>query len=228
MSDTTVERHSHALQAVRASMPQVVAEAIRALILDGTLRPGQRIHQEEMARRLGVSATPVREALRQLAVEQFVTVAPQRGVFVAELSADDIEEIYLMRDALEGFAARLAAANLSATDVARLEDHLERMKSAARRRAVQEFLGADRAFHAVVFGAAHRRTLEQKIFHLWDNSTRAALSVLSHPEMMDFAIRMHQEILDACRAHDADLLALKTRQHTMETSRRVIDDLRRR
>ena len=88
-------------------------ELIREAIVDGRLPPGQRLKEEELARELGISRTPVREALLILQTEGLVDAAPNRGAVVRSHDADDLEDLYQLRALLEGYAARRAAANIS-------------------------------------------------------------------------------------------------------------------
>jgi DNA-binding GntR family transcriptional regulator len=106
---------------------EFVAHRLREAILVGQLKPGDRLDQNEIAELLGVSRSPVREALRTLAAEGLVDVFPHRGAAVAELSVDELEEIFLIRRTLEGMAARLSALSMDDNEIAELETILEEM-----------------------------------------------------------------------------------------------------
>src|SRR5207247_11200915 len=100
-------------------------ELIREAIIEGRLAPGQRLKEEELARELGISRTPVREALLMLQAEGLVDAAPNRGAVVRSHDADDLEDLYQLRALLEGYAARRAAAHISETAVADLRASCE-------------------------------------------------------------------------------------------------------
>ena len=107
----------------------LVCDEVRRLVITGELPPGTRLVEEGLAARLGVSRNPVREALQTLAIEGFVEILPRRGAVVAEVTADEAEDLFDVRTALEPLAARLAARRADADGIARLQDVL----SAARR-----------------------------------------------------------------------------------------------
>ena len=102
------------------------SEIIREAIIDGRLAPGQRLKEEELARELGISRTPVREALVILEGEGLVESVPKRGASVRAYAADDLDDMYQLRALLEGYAARRAATRISAEDVGRLEESCAR------------------------------------------------------------------------------------------------------
>src|SRR4051794_23554998 len=133
---------------------QHAVDWLRAAIVAGDLRPGNRIGQEEVAERIGISLIPVREALRVLESEGQVTYIPRRGYFVTELRVEDLVEIFALRELLEGRAARAAAERLD-------EEVLERMKQAAddcvvagERGDVAAELAANRRLHIGLFEAS--------------------------------------------------------------------------
>src|SRR5438067_4229529 len=104
-------------------------ELIREAIIDGRLPPGQRLKEEELARELGISRTPVREALLVLQTEGLVDAAPNRGAVVRSHDGDDLEDLYQLRALLEGYAARRAAANITVASLADLRASCERFES---------------------------------------------------------------------------------------------------
>src|SRR5216683_3073383 len=124
-------------------------ELIREAILDGRLEPGSRLKEEELARELGISRTPVREALLILQAEGLVDAAPNRGAVVRSHDADDLEDLYQLRALLEGYAARRAAANISEAAVAGLRASCERFESLIESD-VQELVKENLLFHNVI------------------------------------------------------------------------------
>ena len=133
---------------------------IREAIASGELKPGEQIVEAAIAAKIGVSRSPVREALRQLEQQGLVESVPNRGTFVAALDEGDVEEIVLLRGALEGLAARLAADRMGRRDVRALEDVVARMErhSGPGAREESAFIEADAEFHsALVRFSGHRR-----------------------------------------------------------------------
>ena len=133
---------------------------IREAIASGELKPGDQIVEAAMAARIGVSRSPVREALRQLEQQGLVESVPNKGTYVAALGPADVEEIVLLRGALEGLAARLAADRMGRRDVRALEDIVQRMERHTGPGPHEEsaFIEADAEFHsALVRFSGHRR-----------------------------------------------------------------------
>ncbi len=113
MRKKPIERHQ--------TLREKILETIRDAILKGSLKPGERVSEPELAERFGISRTPIREAFRQLESEGYLEVIPRKGAVVASLSERDVEEFYAIKIILEGFAARMAAEKLSDKDIDRLE-----------------------------------------------------------------------------------------------------------
>ncbi len=183
--------------------PDRAAAALRAAILDGELRPGQRVNQEEWAARTGVSPIPVREALGALAGEGLVTYRPRRGYAVTELDLADLEETYRLRRLLETDALQRGVPRATAADLAALEADADACAQAARAGDVAGQLAANRRFHDRLHGLAGSRPLARLIDLLWDSTEayRALYYALDgEAEQADTA---HRAILAAVAAGDA-------------------------
>src|SRR4029077_5867102 len=131
-------------------------ELIREAIIDGRLPPGQRLKEEELARELGISRTPVREALLVLQTEGLVDAAPNRGAVVRSHDGDDLEDLYQLRALLEGYATRRAAANITEAAVADLWAGCDRFGGLIEGD-VQELVKENLFFHHVILDAASSR-----------------------------------------------------------------------
>lgn len=189
------------------TMPQLVLVELRKAILNGTLQPGQRLRQDDIAVSLGVSRIPVREALRQLEAEGFVVTVPHRGTVIADLSPEDVEEIYLMRIALERLAARLGAEKIGPEELGEMHRlHLE-IQRASQAPDLQEFLLLDRRFHATHYSSAQRPRLWQRINSLRDASERYICTYLALPGRIERSLEHHRQLLEACERGDCDLAA---------------------
>jgi DNA-binding GntR family transcriptional regulator len=187
--------------AVRTPTAQDRAAAtLRAAILDGELRPGQRVNQEAWAERAQVSLIPVREALRALAGEGLVTYRPRRGYAVTELDLAELEEVYRLRRLLETDALRRGVRRATATDLRVLEAAADACSAAAAAGDVAGQLAANRCFHDRLHGLADSRPSARLIDLLWDSTEayRALYYVLPG------------EAAEADRAHRAIIAAVKT------------------
>ncbi|HMO58107.1 MAG TPA: GntR family transcriptional regulator [Roseiflexaceae bacterium] len=201
------------------TITEQVLVRLRDLILSGGLAPGSRIDQAEMARRFGTSLVPVREALARLQSSGLVRIVPHRGVFVEDLSLDEMIDIYHMREVLEEHAARDAAAHLSDSDIVQLERLVDQMEQLAADGDIAAFLRHTREFHFTIYRAARRRHLLQALQQLWDQSERyRQLQIHLLPGRMREALFENQAILQACRHRDADSLAYMVRYKVHQTT----------
>jgi DNA-binding GntR family transcriptional regulator len=142
--------------------------ALRTDILTGQLKPGDQIVQETLAERYGVSRVPLREALKMLESEGQVAYYPHRGYFVAELSVDDLLELYRLRSLLESEAITHAVPAMSDEDVEAVAALLARVDSASDASDVLLLTEANRLFHFAIFEAGHQPRLTRLLHQLWD------------------------------------------------------------
>ncbi len=180
------------------------AAALRAAILDGELRPGQRVNQEEWASRVGVSLIPVREALGALAGEGLVTYRPRRGYAVTELDLAGLEETYRLRRLLETDALRRGVRRATAADLAALEAEADACALAARQGDVAGQLAANRRFHDRLHSLADSAPLSRLIDLLWDSTEAYRALYYALDGEGDQADHAHRAILAAVAAGDAE------------------------
>jgi DNA-binding GntR family transcriptional regulator len=204
--------------------PDLVEQVRRALldaISAGTLAPGERLTQEDIARRLAVSRQPVLQALRLLKKDGLVLDAPGRGVIVAPLDAAWIANVYQVRGALDVLAARLAAERRARLD-AKL---LERGRKAARGRNVQAMIEADIAFHTAIYAASANPLIEASAQLHWQHIRRAMGAVLQRSTLRETVWDEHEAIADAIavgRVADAErLMAAHGRQASDHMARHL-------
>lgn len=181
-----------------------VVDILRSAILDGRLAPEQQILEAQVARMMGVSRGPVREALARLEQEGLVYKLRNRGTFVARLSRSDVEEVYTLRRSLELLAVEYFMKNATADDIARLEGVVERISQAAGRDiSPKEAVDLDIQFHeTLVRGARHQRLLEA-----WLNLREQVRVVLlsrnvANGDFRDLLPGQHLEVLKAMRDRD--------------------------
>jgi DNA-binding GntR family transcriptional regulator len=142
-----------------ASLSSVVTHEIERMVLTGELKPGERINEQQLAQRFGVSRGPIREAVRGLEGAGLARAVPNRGVFVRRLSVTEVRELYDIRAALFGLAGRLMAERATPGEVARLEDMLAAMERAAERRDFDAYYPLNLAFHGMIVDGSGSGTL---------------------------------------------------------------------
>jgi DNA-binding GntR family transcriptional regulator len=205
-------------------------ERLVEAIADGTLAPGQRIRQEELARSLGVSRQPISHALRLLKQQKLVEEAGRRGLVVSGIDAERIRELYQVRSALDGLAARLGAERIAR----RMIDTPSR-KAAERALAaglelrsdapVLAFIQADINFHTALYRLSGNGALEETVTAQWPHLKRSMGAVLSDPEQRPLVWAEHRQILTLVLAGDADGAEHAACHHTeragAETARRL-------
>jgi DNA-binding GntR family transcriptional regulator len=198
------------------SASAVAADVIRAAILDGRLEPGRRLKEEELARELGISRTPVREALLVLLTEGLLDSAPNRGATVRSYAAADLDDLYQLRAVLEGFAARRAAARVSPDDVARLADSCERFEELRADEDVTELVRENVRFHEIILEAAGSARLTQLVRGVvqlplvyrsfyWYSQGQKLISE-----------HYHRQLTSALAAHDAERAEIVMKEHVLE------------
>lgn len=198
-----------------------ILATIREAIMNGSLRPGEKIAEPELAARFGISRTPIREAFRQLESEGYLTVIPRKGALVASFSAKDIEEFYAIKSILEGYAARKACERLTPKDIAKLEKVNEKLRSIAEEGDVAQFFKVHNTFHEVFIKGAGNDKLAEMIFALVKKFQRLRLASLAKPGRMQVSVEEHEKIIDAFRSKNA-LLAEALVQKNAEYGGKVL------
>jgi DNA-binding GntR family transcriptional regulator len=208
------------------TIQQRVLEELRGAIVRREYRPGMRVRADAVAERMGVSRIPVREALRVLEAEGLVTSEPHKGVTVAELSAADLHEIYLLRRLLENEAARRAIPVLSARTLAELEQLVLRMDRALELPESTQLIELNRKFHFTMYAASNLRQLVHMITILWNQSDAYRSIYLAEDEFRRQAQREHRGIVDACHAREADRVIALLEKHRGHAEDAITDMLR--
>lgn len=220
---------SAAATASRAAVPGTAAqhavEGLRRAMVEGELRPGDRVRQEEIAERLGVSLAPVREALAVLEQEGQVTYLPRRGYFVAELDLGEMREIYALRALLEARAARRALPLLDEDAVRRIELAARDCVDAAAGGEVAAELEANRRFHFAVLDSPGQAHTLRLIRLLWDSTENYRALYYNSPQGRHESLQAHDRIIAAIRAGDADRLVAELDRHRESALARLAEIL---
>lgn len=190
---------------------EAVLDVLREAIQNGDIRPGQRIRQDDIAERLGISPTPVREALRRLEAEGLLIYVPHKGVRVAELSVDDARDIYMVRSLVEGFAAQLAIPNLAAEDIQQLVELQGLMEQSLAKGELERLTGVNDQWHSLICKAARSRRLQEIITRLWGLFPWDTFWVIH--DRAQHSVEEHRRLLQAIQRRDAEKAERLMRQH---------------
>jgi DNA-binding GntR family transcriptional regulator len=203
---------------------EAVYQALRHGIVHGDLAPGERLRSDALATELRVSRTPVREALRKLEAEGLVAHAGSR-LIVRAFSEQDLTELFYVREALEGMAARLAAENATPSEIAEIGELLEDMETVRRRGDLGALRRLTGEFHRLVCRASHNNRLLQSLQTLLDSVRQIQTSTLYGEGSAAKALQEHRDLLEAIAAHDgerAERLAREHRRKTLELRKEML------
>ena len=202
---------------------EVVYTTIRKAILKETLKPGERLMENTVAEKLGVSRTPVREALRMLSDEGLVVLIPRRGAQVAQISAKELNDVLEVRVVLEELATIKACEHMTDEDLAAFEEALEDFRQSTIGGDITEIAEADIRFHDVLYRLADNRRLQNILSNLREQMYRYRLEYLKKEGVYETLIREHEEILEAVRRGDAAGAKELMRMH-VENQRSFINE----
>ncbi|HEV7708367.1 MAG TPA: GntR family transcriptional regulator, partial [Asanoa sp.] len=179
-------------------------DQLRERILGGEYVPGERLGEVELADKLGVSRTPVREALRRLAAEGLVDITPNKGARVVEYPRQDLDKIFEIRARVEGLAARSAAESATAAEIDQLEEIALVLKERSESGALDEVYGLNAEFHAMLNNLANSSVLTATVGQLIHSSVLLRTLHSFDPAARARSVNHHLEIVAALRARDPD------------------------
>jgi len=200
---------------------EVVCESLREAIRKGVLKPGERIMEIQLAEELGVSRTPVREAIRKLELEGYVIMMPRRGTYVATMSIRDINEIFEIRSSLESLSNGLAAERITDEELEHLQRLLVIISGYIAENNIDKIVETDIEFHDVIYHAARNSRLVGVISNLRDQLTRFRTLSMSYPGRLEATMEEHRAIVEAISRGDVKA-ARKAAEHHMENSERTL------
>jgi DNA-binding GntR family transcriptional regulator len=184
-------------------------------IIEGRFESGQRLVENELQRKFGVSRAPIRESFRILEKKGLVNITPRKGTFVRKITQKDIEENFPIRACLEGLAARLAISNLEPNDIKRMELTLSRMTEEAKNNNFKSYFKHHNEYHEIFINASRNDTLIEIIENLRRQAVWFRFSYLWHQENFEYAIRVHREILDLFIKKDAERVETLVKEHIL-------------
>jgi DNA-binding GntR family transcriptional regulator len=197
----------------KKTLHEEIANNLRELIISGELQEGDKIKEDELCSSMGISKTPLREALRVLSVEGLIKLVPNRGSFVSTPTFEEIREMFDVMSVLEGICARAAAEKMSAKDLAALEKLHDRLENNFKRRAQREYIRINNQFHSFVQELAGNRTLNQIVNGLRQKILIYRYQSLNLPERFEQSIQEHRDLIEAFRKKDPKKVETLMRRH---------------
>ncbi len=183
---------------------EMVYEELKMQILTGAIVPGTRMMEVELAKEIGVSRTPIREAIRKLEKEGLVTIEPRRGAYASQISTEDMVEILEVRQNMEGLAAFFAASRMSADQMAELKDVSTHYNDAVQSGNMEDMIRHDTRFHRIIVESCNNKVLVQMIEQLQEMVLRFRYIYYDNFRRAENMPEEHQLILDAIQSGDAE------------------------
>lgn len=177
----------------------VVFNTLREAILKGDLKPGERLMELQLAAKLGVSRTPIREAIRMLEQEGLAVTMPRKGAEVAKMTLKDMEDVLEIREALDELAVRIACEKITDEQMKRLTDAKDLFETSTRSGDVKMIAEADVSFHDVIYEATGNPKLETLLNNLREQVYRYRVEYIKDPQNYPVLIREHEAILLALK-----------------------------
>ena len=184
------------------TLRDVVFNTLREAILKGDLKPGERLMELQLASKLGVSRTPIREAIRMLEQEGLAVTTPRKGAEVAKMTLKDMEDVLEIRDALDELAVRIACQKISDEQLKQLEDMKELFEKSTQTGNVKKIAEADVTFHDVIYEATGNPKLVTLLNNLREQVYRYRVEYIKDPKNYPTLIAEHEAILESLKNRD--------------------------
>ncbi|NLJ99809.1 MAG: GntR family transcriptional regulator [Clostridia bacterium] len=204
----------------------VVFETLREAIIDGKLKPGERLMEVQLAEDMGVSRTPIREAIRKLELEGFVIMVPRKGAYVSEISKKDIADVFEIRAALESLAAGLAAERITEEELEELQQFLLKVTVNAELGDLEKVVDSDTEFHDLIYQASRNSYLVQIIYNLRERIQRFRSTSLSYPGRIKQTLDEHGKLMEAISGRDIIQARLLAQKHIENAEVSMLEALR--
>lgn len=206
---------------------EVVFETIREAIISGYLRPGERLMEVQLAEEMGVSRTPVREAIRKLELEGFLVMMPRKGAYVAGISMKDIADVFEIRASMESLAAGLAAERITEEELENLKQILVSVAESADHNDLDGIVHTDTDFHDIIYKASRNDRLIQIINNLMEQIQRFRATSLAFPGRMKVTVEEHRKLVEAIANRDVSLAKALAQEHVENAENSMLEALER-
>ncbi|MBQ0059961.1 MAG: GntR family transcriptional regulator [Lachnospiraceae bacterium] len=192
---------------------EVVYNTLRKAILRGEFQPGERLMEISLSNKLGVSRTPVREAIRQLESDGLVTIIPRKGAQVARITSEEMYNVLEIRKCLELWTAEKACSRITEEGIVELEEAEKEFEKRLHSGDITELAEADEKFHNVIYNAAGNPRLVQLMYNLREQMYRFRVEYLKDKNSLDLLVQEHRGIIDAVKNRDGEAAVRFTENH---------------
>lgn len=220
ISGLTIEENAY------LPLRDVVFQTLRQAILKGELQPGERLMEIKLAERLGVSRTPIREAIRKLELEGLVVMIPRKGAAVANITEKDTKDVLEVRRTLEMFAVEVACDRITEEQLEELKEAAKAFEASKGSMDVIRIAETDMKFHEIIYEATQNDRLVQMLNNLRENMYRYRIEYLKDPNYYDSLVGEHREILKAIETNDKESARVRMRDHIDNQQLVVISKIR--
>ena len=190
-------------------------ERLKTSILTADFKPGRHLVISKLAKEMGISAIPIREAITRLTAEGLVTQTPHIGAMVAPFNFMELKENYLIRAELEGLATQYATEHLTKQDFENLEKNIERMRRLIAKKEFKKIRAVNQEFHKIIYNACPYKKLLKIISELWDHIDRLRSLFALVPARAKASLEEHIKIVDALKRRDAHLAQTLIEENTL-------------
>lgn len=214
------------LSGAQSSLSYEVYKELEQSILDGTFQAGDSLIETKLSEQLGVSRTPIREALRQLEHEELVRTIPNKGAVVIGISVKDIEDMYTIRIAIEGLSAQWAAESATAEQIEQLKEIVELQEFYAGKNEPLQIWQLDSRFHTLLYSICGSRILKHTLSNFHNYVQKAREMSISAEGCINALVSEHRAIYEAIAARRADRAKELTERHIVNAKNRVLKKLK--
>ena len=208
------------------SITKLIAEELKEAILSGKLAPGERLSEEKLASSLKVSRIPLREALRRLEAEGYITFLSNKEITVSKPTVEDVQDYYSIASVLEGLAARLAVERADPDELFHLRELHQLLKEAYQAKDLEKYFEANSSFHRYIAEMARNERLYRLINQMRQEIQKNRIFSLHLPQRLDYSMREHDQILDAFLKKNPELAetaVVKHLENQMEALKRILE-----
>jgi DNA-binding GntR family transcriptional regulator len=208
-------------------LSEIVYDKLRTAIIEGTLNPGERLMEVQLAEEMGISRTPVREAIRKLELDGFVVMVPRKGTYVSTLSLKDISDVFEIRASLEALAAGLAAERITPEEEKELKKIILDEVKFSKNEDVENSIKFDTDFHEVLYKASRNKKLVNIINNLREQIQRYRTASLTYPGRLKIAHEEHKKIAEAICDNDVERAKELAKKHIEISENNLLEMLRK-